>query len=110
MYFHPRLAVYFSFALAIAAPATATAQPMLSDDAKVEFFEKKIRPLLANNCFNCHSANTNSQGGLRVDDRNGLLKGGGRGPAIMPGQPEKSLLIQAVSHTHPKLKMPPKKN
>ena len=47
----------------------------------IDFFEKKIRPLLADNCYNCHSANTNSKGGLRVDDRNGLLQGGGRGPA-----------------------------
>jgi len=76
----------------------------------VEFFEKKIRPLLAGNCYNCHSADTNSQGGLRVDDRNGLIQGGGRGPALVPGQPEKSLLIQAVRHTHKKLKMPPKKH
>ena len=66
----------------------------------LEFFEKKIRPLLVNNCYNCHSANTNSKGGLRVDDRNGLLTGGGRGPAVVPGQPEKSLLIQAVRQTH----------
>lgn len=75
--------------------------------AALEFFEKKIRPLLADNCFNCHSANTNSKGGLRVDDRNGLLAGGGRGPAIVPGQPDKSRLLEAVRYTNPKLKMPP---
>src|SRR5579864_5011535 len=79
-------------------------------NARVEFFEKKIRPLLANNCYNCHSADTNSHGGLRVDDRNGLIVGGGRGPAIVPGHPEKSLLLQAVKHTHKVLKMPPKKH
>ena len=56
--------------------------------------------MLVNNCYNCHSANTNSKGGLRVDDRNGLLEGGGRGPAVVPGKPEKSLLIQAVRQTH----------
>lgn len=77
------------------------------DAAKVEFFEKKIRPLLAQNCYNCHSANTNSQGGLRVDDRNGLLNGGNRGPAVIPGDPEKSRLMQAVLRTNDKLKMPP---
>ncbi len=64
-----------------------------------------MRPLLVNNCFTCHSADTNSKGGLRVDDRNGLLTGGGRGPALVPGHPEKSLLIQAVRQTG-KLKMP----
>jgi cytochrome c553 len=84
----------------------ANAQTPRDEEAQLEFFEKKIRPLLIDNCFNCHSANTNSRGGLRVDDRNGLVTGGGRGAAIVPGQPEKSLLIQAVKHTHPKLKMP----
>jgi cytochrome c553 len=78
--------------------------------AKVEFFEKRIRPLLVDNCYNCHSANTNSHGGLRVDDRNGLIHGGGRGPAIVPGHPEQSLLLQAVRHTHKDVKMPPKKH
>lgn len=78
------------------------------DAAAVEFFEKKIRPLLADNCFNCHSTNTNSRGGLRLDDRNGLLAGGDHGAAIVPGDPEKSLLIKAVRQTD-KLKMPPMK-
>jgi hypothetical protein len=76
------------------------------DSARVEYFEKKVRPLLVANCYTCHSAETNSRGGLRVDDRNGLLAGGGRGPAIIPGKPEESLLIRAVSYTG-KLKMPP---
>jgi mono/diheme cytochrome c family protein len=99
-----------SCVLLVAAPVAASEQPAGRDEAaRVEFFEKKIRPLLANNCFNCHSANTNSQGGLRVDDRNGLIHGGGRGPAVVPGQPQKSLLLQAVGHTHKTLKMPPKK-
>ncbi|HEY4312848.1 MAG TPA: PSD1 and planctomycete cytochrome C domain-containing protein [Pirellulales bacterium] len=79
------------------------------DPAAGEFFEKKIRPLLASNCYNCHSASTNSQGGLRIDDRNGLLIGGGRGPAIVPGKAAESLLILAVSQTDDDLKMPPKK-
>ncbi len=75
---------------------------------KLAFFEKKIRPLLVNNCYNCHSANTNSKGGLRVDDRNGLLNGGGRGAAIVPGEPDKSLLLSAVQKQG-KVKMPPNK-
>lgn len=75
--------------------------------AKLEFFEKKIRPILVNNCQGCHSAETNSKGGLRVDDRNGLIAGGNRGGAIAPGDVEKSLLLKAISYTLPKLKMPP---
>ena len=86
-------------------PADATSD----EAAKVEFFEKKIRPTLVANCHTCHSAETNSKGGLRVDDRNGLIAGGGRGSAIAPGDVEKSLLIKAVSYTLPKLKMPPEK-
>jgi cytochrome c553 len=110
MVVHPRLAACFAFVVA-AVPAMLSAQTASNDEAKrIEFFETKVRPVLANNCYNCHSADTNSQGGLRVDDRNGLLMGGNRGPAVVPGQPEKSLLIQAVSHTHPKLKMPPNKH
>ena len=65
---------------------------------RIEFFEKKVRPVLVDNCYTCHSADTNAKGGLRVDDRNGLLQGGNSGPAVVPGKPEKSLLIQAVRH------------
>lgn len=79
------------------------------DAARIEFFEKKIRPILVGSCNTCHSAETNAKGGLRVDDRNGLIAGGGRGSAIVPGDVEKSLLLKAVSYTLPKLKMPPEK-
>ena len=71
-----------------------------------EFFEKRIRPVLANHCFACHTDLQTS--GLRVDSRERLLKGGNSGPAIVPGDPDQSLLIRAVSHTHERLKMPPK--
>jgi hypothetical protein len=88
-------------------PAGAAEQPARRPDpAGVEFFEKKIRPLLVENCYTCHSADTNAKGGLRVDDRNGLLQGGNHGPAVVPGQPDKSLLIQKVTHTDPKVRMP----
>ncbi len=101
-----RILVTLSLALTLAASAASAQTAARDEEARLEFFEKKIRPLLVDNCYNCHSANTNSKGGLRVDDRNGLLVGGGRGPAIIPGQPAKSLLIQAVRHTHATLKMP----
>lgn len=77
------------------------------DPAKLEFFEKKVRPLLVDNCYNCHSADNKAAGGLRVDDHNGLLQGGGRGPAFVAGRPEQSLLIKAIRRTDAKLKMPP---
>ncbi|HVX11573.1 MAG TPA: PSD1 and planctomycete cytochrome C domain-containing protein [Pirellulales bacterium] len=75
----------------------------------IEFFEKRVRPLLVKNCYTCHSADTNAKGGLRVDDRRGLLAGGAGGPAIVPGDPEKSRLIQAVRYTDENLLMPPER-
>ena len=73
----------------------------------VEFFEKKIRPVLAANCYNCHSADNKASGGLRVDDRNGLIAGGGRGAGVVPGKPDESLILRAVLKTDEKLQMPP---
>src|SRR5580700_3062264 len=110
MAFRRRPIVWFSLAMLAALPLVASAQTGARDEkALVEFFEKKVRPLLVDNCYNCHSADTNSKGGLRVDDRNGLIQGGGRGPAVVPGHPEKSLLLRAVRQVNPKLSMPPKK-
>lgn len=85
----------------------ATANGAEHTAEQLEFFEQKIRPLLVENCFTCHSADTNAQGGLRVDDRNGLLAGGNRAAAVVPGKPEESLLLQAVSYTDKRLQMPP---
>ena len=68
-----------------------------------DFFENKVRPIFANNCYACHTSA--ESGGLRVDSRERLMKGGSSGPAIVPGDPEKSLLIQAVRQTGD-LKMP----
>ena len=101
-----RMAVLISLALISLAMAPTLA---FSDDAaaRLEFFEKKIRPILAGHCYTCHSTNTNSRGGLRADDINGLLTGGEHGPAVVPGKPEESLLILAVRHTEGQRKMPP---
>lgn len=84
------------FMMSVAAPEA---------DERGDFFESRIRPLLTGNCYSCHQADAKS--GLRLDSRQGILKGGSRGSAIAPGKPEESLLIQAVSHTHATLKMPP---
>jgi mono/diheme cytochrome c family protein len=72
------------------------------------FFESKVRPVLAANCFQCH-ADKKQKGSLRLDSRAGMLKGGDRGPVLVPGAPEKSLLVTAISHADPELKMPPSK-
>jgi Protein of unknown function (DUF1553)/Protein of unknown function (DUF1549)/Planctomycete cytochrome C len=88
------------------APLTAVANEPNSEATDVEFFEKKIRPILVGHCYNCHSADTKPAGGLRVDDRNGLLTGGDTAAAVVPGDPEKSLLIQRVLSQNPKRRMP----
>src|SRR5262245_56152004 len=75
-----------------------------SASEKIEFFEGRIRPVLANHCYACHTES--KLGGLRVDSRVALLEGGKSGPAIVPGRPDESLLIKAVKHTDPRLKMP----
>lgn len=77
--------------------------------AQIEFFENKVRPVLAKNCYGCHSVKAEKvKGGLLLDSREALLKGGDSGPTIVPGDPEKSLLIKAVRYSDPDLQMPPK--
>ncbi len=73
----------------------------------VEFFEKKIRPLLTAQCHSCHSSGKKVRGGLLLDSRDGFHKGGDSGPAIVPGEPEKSRLIHAIRYTD-ELRMPPR--
>jgi hypothetical protein len=102
----PRWTAFLILALGIAPSLVHGAESPHSAEA-IEFFEKKIRPLLVSNCYNCHSADTNAKGGLRVDDRNGLVVGGSSGAAIVPGKPDDSLLIQAVRYEG--FEMPPNK-
>jgi len=87
--------------------AAATPAP---DAAGIEFFEKHIRPIFVEHCHKCHSAEAEKiKGGFLLDTRDGLLKGGDTGPALVPGDPEKSLLIKAVRYTNEDLQMPPAK-
>ncbi|MDA0813855.1 MAG: DUF1549 domain-containing protein, partial [Verrucomicrobia bacterium] len=82
---------------------TADAAELTS--AQLDNFEKRIRPFLANDCYECHGAKK-QKGGLRVDSRDGLLKGGDSGPAVVPGDAARSLLIQSIRHEHSEFKMP----
>ena len=76
---------------------------------KVQFFEKSIRPVLINRCYECHSLESGkSKGGLLLDSRAALLKGGDNGPALVAGSPDKSLLIESVRYHNQDLQMPPK--
>jgi hypothetical protein len=75
---------------------------------QLEFFEKRIRPVLSEKCYACHSAKTpRPMGGLRLDTRDGVRKGGDSGPAVAPGDPARSTLVAAISYRNLNLKMPP---
>ena len=94
------LQYYAGCALVMAGEAPA------ENAAALEWFETKVRPILVDHCYTCHSADTKPAGGLRVDDRNGLLAGGNNGPAIVPGDPETSLLLKRVNHKNANRRMP----
>jgi hypothetical protein len=82
------------------------AEPSSTDG--IEFFEKHIRPVLVKHCYKCHSAEAKTlEAGLRLDSREGMLKGGDSGPAVVPGAPEKSQLVKAIRHVDEDLRMPP---
>lgn len=77
--------------------------------AQVTFFESRIRPILVERCYKCHSAETEKpKGGLKLDTRDAIRKGGLSGPAVVPGNADESLLIQAIEHAGDVAKMPPK--
>jgi|UniRef100_UPI0037840040 hypothetical protein len=73
---------------------------------QIEFFESKIRPILAQECYECHSTATKKKGGLVLDSRVGWQAGGESGDVIKPGDPASSLLVQTIKHEHEDLKMP----
>lgn len=78
------------------------------NDEKTEFFESKIRPLLVDHCYECHSQSTRQEGGLTLDSRDATLQGGDRGASLVPSKPYESLIITAVRWNDPDLQMPPK--
>jgi mono/diheme cytochrome c family protein len=73
------------------------------------FFESKVRPVLVKHCYECHSAEAGkSKGGLTLDTKQSIRAGGDTGPAVVPGDVAKSLLLTAIKHSDPDLEMPPK--
>ena len=100
---NPLLLLAGSIGIALSGPAAAE---------QVEFFENKIRPLLVEHCYSCHSAEAEAKGklkaGLRMDSLEGLKKGGDSGPALTPGDPAKSLIVEAVNYRNEDMAMPPK--
>jgi mono/diheme cytochrome c family protein len=90
------------------AAAPAPAAPAVSGE-DLQFFETRIRPVLADHCYKCHSREADKiRGGLMLDTREGMLHGGDTGPAIEPGKPEDSLIVDAISYKDADLQMPPK--
>ncbi|HEY5079916.1 MAG TPA: PSD1 and planctomycete cytochrome C domain-containing protein, partial [Opitutaceae bacterium] len=87
--------------------ATPAAPAISAPD--LQFFEARIRPVLADRCYKCHSRLADKiKGGLMLDTREGMLHGGDTGPAISPGKPEDSLIIDAIGYKDADLQMPPK--
>ena len=90
-----------------AAPAAPT--PAKISPADLAFFESKIRPVLIDNCYKCHSRDADRvRGGLFLDTAAALLAGGDSGPGLIPGKPTESILITAISYKDEELQMPPK--
>ena len=96
------LATLFAFqnSLPAAEPVKPTAQ-------QLEFFELHIRPVLIEQCTDCHTGDVDAESSLAVNSRAAFIKGGEFGPAIVPGKPQESLLYQSIQRTHKALKMPP---
>ena len=77
--------------------------------SQVDFFETKIRPVLIEHCYECHSAEAGkAKGGLRLDSKQGWLVGGDSGPAIIPGKPDESHVLLAINYSGDMSEMPPK--
>ena len=87
--------------------AAPNAAPDPKDPKAVEFFQTQVKPVIGPACLGCHSTERH-KGGLSMASREDILKGGGSGPAAVPGDPDKSLLIKAVSWANDDLKMPPR--
>ena len=85
--------------------ALMLAVPLAAATPEAEFFESKVRPVLAGRCYGCHAENATA--GLRLDSREGLLKGGKSGPAIKPGDPDNSIILHALKGVRGRMGMPP---
>jgi hypothetical protein len=95
-------------ALAQSADSVAEAKATAFAAEEIEFFEKRVRPILVERCFECHSSDAKKlQGNLLLDRRAAILTGGDLGPAAMPGEPEKSLLVEAIRYCGQSVDMPP---
>lgn len=96
------IAICIPIAFLLSLPASA------DDKAEEKFFREKIGPVLEKNCYKCHSAKADEvQGNLLLDTREGIRKGGDNGPAIVPGDVEKSFLMRTIKFLEDDYQMPP---
>src|SRR4051812_15169505 len=94
--------------LLVIGASSLSRESAIADETRDEFFEKHARPILAARCFECHSVKAaKAKGGLRLDSRAAAIKGGDTGPAVVPGKPEESLLVDAINYGE-LYQMPPK--
>ena len=94
--------------LALRLTSAAAAKPAPPSAEGVEFFERQVRPVLVEQCYKCHGPDGKAKGGLRLDTRDGVLRGGDSGPAVVPGDAKGSRLVESVRYGNPDLQMPPK--
>ena len=93
----------------------AMSQPLFADESigkgaesEIQFFESRIRPVLVEHCYECHSADADEvKGNLRVDTREGLLEGGNNGEAVVPGKVDEGFLLPALRYEEDDYQMPP---
>jgi hypothetical protein len=106
---HPIFASLAALSLATSGLALEEAAPPAPE--QLDFFEKKIRPVLSEHCYKCHSEKSEKvKGGLLLDTREGIRRGGDNGPAVVPGELKDSLLIEAIHYTNKDFAMPPEKS
>src|SRR5688572_28550071 len=97
-----RLVFSFTISFGFAEPPIADPLPSPPHHEKNTFFEQRVRPILVEKCFACHSdSKKKTKGGLSLESRSAILQGGTSGPAILPHDPEKSRLIEAIRYRNP---------
>jgi cytochrome c553 len=100
------LVLELAVCIVLCTPCASLAAETVDVKDPAEFFEKSVRPLLATRCLECHGAK-DPESGLRLDARDNMFRGGENGPVVVPGEPEKSLLITAIHYPEDGIQMPP---
>jgi hypothetical protein len=104
------LPLFLRIAFAATEPGAISSADAAPTPDQLDFFEKKIRPVLVDKCYKCHSEKAEKvKGGLLLDTREGIRRGGDNGPAVVPGSLEDSLLMEAIRYTNKDFAMPPEK-